>query len=380
MNYLRIIITSVLFLISHEASADDSIPKRKRGVPGFKPLSDTVNSEKSGFFILPLIYFTPDTRWAFGGAGVYYFKLPSKDSIGKDTRVSNVQFLGDYTQNKQLDLWGQWNVFTRNENFLFKGELRFRNFPDRFYGIGNATSKDFNELYEYNLFSFKSLFLKKIHHGLFLGFDYHFEETFGFVHQPNSSLLVNNITGNKGTRQSALGLVTVYDTRDNVINSHKGQLVEISSYFYNKAIGSTYNFNVLNFTYHQFFKIKRNHILALQTKARFASGEVPFLDLSIVGNDDLLRGYPKNRYRDHNFVGTQVEYRFPLFWRFGMTTFVGVGDVFKKQSDLKFENLKYSVGAGLRFVINPAERLNLRLDYGYGKEGGYFYILVAEAF
>jgi hypothetical protein len=63
-----------------------------------------------------------------------------------------------------------------------------------------------------------------------------------------------------------------------------------------------------------------------------------------------------------------------------MTTFAGVGDVFKKQSDLKFENLKYSVGAGLRFVINPAERLNLRLDYGYGKEGGYFYILVAEAF
>jgi outer membrane protein assembly factor BamA len=215
---------------------------------------------------------------------------------------------------------------------------------------------------------------------LFLGFDYHFEETFGFVHQANSSLITNNVIGHKGTRQSALGLVTVYDTRDNVINSHKGQLIEISSYFYNKAIGSTYNFRVLNLTYHQFFKIKRNHILALQTKARFASGDVPFLDLSIVGNDDLLRGYPKNRYRDHNFVGTQVEYRFPLFWRFGMTTFAGVGDVFKKQSDLKFENLKYSVGAGLRFVINPAERLNLRLDYGYGKEGGYFYILVAEAF
>jgi len=80
MNYLRIIIASILFLLFHTASADDSIPKRKRGVPGFKPLSDTINPEKTGFFILPIIYYTPDTRWAFGGAGVYYFKLPNKDS------------------------------------------------------------------------------------------------------------------------------------------------------------------------------------------------------------------------------------------------------------------------------------------------------------
>lgn len=372
----------LLFFVSLAtgAKADDSIPKRKRGVPGFRPLGDTVNAEKSGFFILPLIYYTPDTRWAFGGAGVYYFKLASKDPGGKETRVSNVQFLGDYTQNKQLDLWGQWNVFTTNENYLFRGELRYRNFPDRFYGIGNTTSRDFNERYEYSLFSFKSLFLKKLGQGVFLGFDYHFEETFGFIHQPNSRLLANNITGNKGTTQSALGLVAIYDTRDNVINSHRGQLVEVSSYFYNKAIGSTYNFNVLNLTYHQFFKVKRNHILAFQAKARFASGAVPFLDLSIVGNDDLLRGYPKNRFRDNHFIGTQVEYRFPLFWRLGMTTFAGVGDVFKQQSDLKLEKLKYSVGAGLRFVINPAERLNLRLDYGVGTEGGYFYLLLAEAF
>jgi hypothetical protein len=34
----------------------------------------------------------------------------------------------------------------------------------------------------------------------------------------------------------------------------------------------------------------------------------------------------------------------------------------------------------LRFVVDPAERLNIRLDYGYGTEGGYFYFVVGESF
>ena len=80
-------------------------------------------------------------------------------------------------------------------------------------------------------------------------------------------------------------------------------------------------------------------------------------------------------------MATQVELRSPLvFWRFGFVGFAGVGDVFNKASDLSFKNLKYSVGGGLRFVVKPAERLNLRFDYAFGKEGGYYYIMVAEAF
>jgi outer membrane protein assembly factor BamA len=165
-----------------------------------------------------------------------------------------------------------------------------------------------------------------------------------------------------------------------VINTYKGSLAEFSSYFYRKEIGSTFNFTFLNGLYHKFWQIRRKHIIAVQAKARYGFGQVPFLDMSSVGNDDLLRGYPKNRFRDVNFLGAQVEYRFPLFWRFGMVTFAGAGDVFNKYTDLGINEVKYSVGAGLRFVVNPAERLNIRLDYGYGREGGYFYFVVAEAF
>lgn len=353
-------------------------PKKK--FLGFKALSDTVSEEKNGFFILPLLYYTPDTRWALGAAGVYYFKLEARNPEEKDTRVSNLQFLADYTQNRQLDLWGIWNIFTRNENYLFKGEARYRNFPDRFYGIGNNTSKSAEELYAYSFISLKSLVMKQVRKSLFAGLDYHIEKEYNFKYTEGAILEKGIITGYNGSLGSAVGAVVVWDNRDNVINTYRGRLAEISTYWYSPLIGSSFRFSYLNILYHDFWRLQGKHVLAFQTKLRLGEGTIPFLDMSTAGNDDILRGYAKNRFRDKNFAGTQIEYRFPLFWRFGGVLFTGVGDVFNKASDLSYRLLKYSYGGGLRFVINPAERLNVRLDYGRGTEGGYFYFVVAEAF
>ncbi|MGF1637185.1 MAG: BamA/TamA family outer membrane protein [Cyclobacteriaceae bacterium] len=347
---------------------------------GFRPLNDTIPDEKGGFVFLPLVYYTPDTRWAFGGAGVYYFKIPPKYENEQVTRVSNVNFLADYTQNRQLDVWGTWNIFTRNENYLIKGELRFRNFPDRFYGIGNNSSKEAEELYAYDLFSLKYLMLRKIKPSLFAGLDIHFENEYNFTLEDGGLLEQGNITGYNGGRGVGVGFVTVFDSRDNVINAHSGQLAEFSSYFFRPAFGSQFNFTSLNATYQKYWQIKRNHIIASQTVMQFNIGAVPFLDMSTLGSDVILRGYPKNRFRDNNFWASQVEYRFPIYWRFGGVGFAGLGDVYSSASDLQLERLKYSVGAGLRFVVNPAERLNVRLDYGFGREGGYYYFVVTEAF
>jgi hypothetical protein len=362
-----------------EVSAQMRNHKNKR-LFGFRSLSDTIEREKNGVFILPLLYYTPDTRWAAGAAGVYYFKVLAKSEDEKDTRVSNVQFLADYTQNQQLDVWGQWNIFTRNENYLFKGEVRYRDFPDRFYGIGNQTIKANEERYSYNLVSIKTLALKKLGNSVFAGVDYHFESEYGFSYAPEGVLQSASVPGYNGGIQSAFGLVGIFDSRDNVINAYKGSLVELSSYFYRRALGSTFSFTYVNLLYQKFWQIKPKHVIAIQAKGRFGFGAVPFLDMSTLGNDDILRGYPKNRFRDKNFTGAQVEYRFPLFWRFGLVTFAGAGDVFSSTADLSMARLKYSVGAGLRFIVNPAERLNIRFDYGHGREGGYFYFVVAEAF
>jgi hypothetical protein len=347
---------------------------------GFRNLTDTITEEKNGIFFLPLVYYTPDTRWAAGGAGVYYFKINPKHPHQQETRISYIRFLADYTQNKQLDTWAVWNIFSRNEDYLFKGELRFRNFPDRFYGIGNKTQQSDEEFYEYNLLSLKHLMLKKIKPSLFLGFDYVLSNEYGFKLEQGGQLIQETITGSRGGIGSGVGFVGVFDDRDNVINAYKGRLIEFSSYYYSNYLGSNFNFTNINFGYNYYYQIKKKHIIATQSILRFNFGNVPFLDLAKLGSDEIIRGYPANRFRDNNMWATQVEYRFPVWWRFGMTTFAGIGDVFNATSDLSLSSLKYSLGLGLRFVVNPAERLNVRLDYAVGREGGYFYLSVAEAF
>lgn len=213
----------------------------QRKVFGIHPLSDTIPSEKQGVFLLPLLYYTPDTRWAFGAAGVYYFKIEPKYEHQQLTRISYVQFLADYTQNDQLDVWSLWNIFTRDESFLLKGELRYRNFPDRFYGIGNTTTKDQEEKYAYDLISVKNLVMKKIKTNLFVGLDYHFESEYGFKYAPGGVLEQGTVTGYSGGIGSALGMVAVLDSRDNAINAYKGRYAEFSSYFYSRTWGSTFH-------------------------------------------------------------------------------------------------------------------------------------------
>ena len=333
MRVLSYLLCMGLITVAFTAGAQTHETSRKKRFMGFVALDDTVTTEKSGTVAIPLLYFTPDTRWAFGGAGAHYFKLEPKEPSGVETRMSYIQFLADYTQNKQLDVWSIWNVFTPDEDYLLKGELRFRTFPDRFYELGNRSRVETEELYEYNLVSIKSLFMKKLLPGFFAGVDYHYEREFGFKYTEGGLLESGEITGYNGGTGSALGLVAVFDDRDNVINAYTGRLAEFSSYFYRPAFGSTFNFSVLNGLYQQYWEVKPKHVIAIQNRVRLSYGDVPFLDLSTLGNDDLLRGYPKNRFRDHHFAGSQVEYRFPLFWRLGFVAFAGVGDVFNDLSD-----------------------------------------------
>ncbi|MBA3900664.1 MAG: BamA/TamA family outer membrane protein [Bacteroidetes bacterium] len=339
---------------------------------------DTLLEKSKGFIILPLLYYTPDTRLGFGAMGAYYFKLADEES-GESTRLSYIKGLADYTQNKQVDVWSSWSIFLKQEKYIVKGQFRYRNFPDRYYGIGNNTIEEADERYQYDLFSIRKLVLKKIGPEIFAGFDYAFNylynmETFGPM------LNSGNVTGSRGGINSGAGLVFLIDKRDNVVNATKGYFFEASSYYYGRALGSSFSFNNYGIVFNKYKEIHKGHIIASNTILNLNTGDPPFVDLAPVGGDEILRGYARNRFRDMNFAGTQAEYRFPIYKRFGGVAFAGVGDVFNSVSDIQWDLLKYSYGTGLRFAVNRKERMNLRFDYGWGRGNQSFYLMITEAF
>lgn len=111
----------------------------------------------------------------------------------------------------------------------------------------------------------------------------------------------------------------------------------------------------------------------------WSDGDVPFQMQPTVGTESLMRGF-KERYRDDNCLVFQGEYRFPISRRFSGTVFAGVGEMFSKQNDLRFDELKYSGGVGLRYTLVEEAKLNLRLDIAMGKSDTCLFIGYGEAF
>ncbi|MDX5321955.1 MAG: outer membrane protein assembly factor, partial [Bacteroidota bacterium] len=346
--------------------------------PGLFSKNDSLKKEhKEGIILFPILYYTPDTRLGYGATGVYHFYSGKNyDS----TRLSYFKILADYTQNKQLDVWSSWNIFTKYDKMLFKGEARYRIFPDRYYGIGNRTALADEESFEYSLFSFKFLALKRFFRSWYIGADVNFDYEFNFKLDPERALAKGDITGYRGGTTVGAGLVATWDTRDNPINAYSGQYLQFTSYFNSGALGSDFNYNRYTVEYRGFKKLGEKSVLALNVIGQFTSGQVPFLDLPRVGSDQLLRGYASYRYRDRHRTAMQVEYRFPLFWRLGAVAFAGLGDVYDSPKDVSMSSLKYSYGGGLRLNLNRTERINLRLDYGWGRNSSAFYLAIIEAF
>ncbi|SIR12947.1 BamA/TamA family outer membrane protein [Pontibacter lucknowensis] len=332
-----------------------------------------------GLIPAPVIYYTPDTRLGFGASLLGYFRLRSYTDTTY-TRLSLARLVVDYTLNKQTDQWLYWNIFTREERLMLRGELRHRIYTDRFYGIGNDTREEDRELYDYDMISAKIAVLKNVGFRSFLGPDLQFTEYYDVELEEGSQLLSQQIPGYKTGRNVGLGAIFLIDHRNSTAYPSKGFYLEISGYHFGKTFGSDFRYNNFNLEFNRYYGLGKDRVLATNTMLRLNEGDVPVQRLATAGGDKLLRGYARNRFHDDHFVGSQVEYRFPLFWRLGAAAFAGIGDVFDKPEDISLSTIKYSIGTGLRYAIRPEQKLNSRLDIGYGREGFNVYLMIGEAF
>ena len=60
--------------------------------------------------------------------------------------------------------------------------------------------------------------------------------------------------------------------------------------------------------------------------------------------------------------------------------FAGIGDVADSYSKYRLKDVKTSLGFGLRFLFDPKERINIRADFGFGRNTSGVYFAIEEAF
>lgn len=329
--------------------------------------------------LAPIISYSPETSWGAGVGAKFLFKLPKS---GPETRTSNTPVSVQYTLNHQLILYSGYTIFFPQERFILKGNIRYSNFPRLFYGIGNNTPASNEEVYAYRLFLFEPLLVKRVTGKLFAGGGFRYVAVTGVELAESSILTDSRVPGVRGARSTGVETALTYDTRDNVLNATSGMLGEATHGWYDERLGGNQRYELTKIDVRQYWRLFRHRadVLAVQGYGYFATGRAPLLEYGALGGGELMRGYYEGRYLDRCLVAGQLEYRRPLTRRFGVVGFVGAGRVADRLRDFAFSAIKPVVGGGLRFKIVKAENLNLRVDFGVGKNTQNFYFNVAEAF
>lgn len=340
--------------------------------------SDSIQNEGS-FAIFPAISYAPNTSLQIGAVGIWVLK-------NKDNSQSTFQRQSTITPYFVYTLKKQSIAVVNLDYYLPSGQnlntsIRYYNFPDSYFGIGNDTDPDISEKYANRFFQIEGQFLHPMSEKLFVGgaFDAHFTSIESKI--PGGLLEMDDPIGVDGGNLFGIGPSFRYDTRDYTIYPTKGYFIS-SRLMYNGVADFDY-FSYLLDVRRYISIVNDENILAFQFRSQLTFGdEVPFYKLPVLAGDERLRGIANaSLYRDRQMMYTQVEYRRPLFWRFGMTLFAGIGDVAHELNDFNASELKYVAGIGGRLAVIPERKLNIRLDLGFGRGGqNGIYVGISEAF
>lgn len=171
------------------------------------------------------------------------------------------------------------------------------------------------------------------------------------------------------TRSVTIG--RVLDSRDNIYDPHEGKRI---SYSIEHAgfMGGDFDFTKFTADYRYYYRAGGESVWALNLGAGYADGDMPLSQRFSMGGSDTLRGYEDDQFRGNSMVKATLEYRFPIVKKVQGVLFTDNGYAWDKrfQDDFDFGLIKNSFGVGLR-INSPLGPV--KLDYGYGDEGGKFH-------
>ena len=379
----------VTLFLALEAKAQNPLENIAEGADSLKSIEGEYVRK---FYILPVISASPETSLRLGAAGVFLFR---RKGMSPETQLSSVRIPISYTLNNQFK--GKLDViyYSDGNKHLFNSSIQWFNFPLLFYGIGNNTQDRDEETYTTQTLSAELTYLKSIVPSLYAGLGYNLLisdivkfEPAGLLGQPGL------IPGNTGSITSGFNINLRFDNRDNNLCASSGYYVDFKIANYEPWMGSEFDYTRVDFDFRKYFLPFRKHVIAFQMVLANTWGDPPFETMALLGGKTIMRGHYEGRYRDKSLYAAQVEYRLPIGrsnWidnrakipfkeRWGVVGFVGVGDVASSFNDINADRIKTSMGVGVRYLVLPKERINVRIDVGFGTQNPGLYFNIREAF
>ena len=333
--------------------------------------------KRTTFFPLPLIYYTPETRWAFGGAGFLSWRFKSEADT---SRPSQIQAGVAYTLEDQILTYLSYQMWWDEEKYTVFGEIGWYRYNYFYFGIGNNNPVSYKELYGVNYPRFKATLLREIFPQFYAGIRFTVDNFDITELAPRGELKTQNISGAKGGLNNGAGIAVTYDTRDNYFESHKGWYAELNVDRLGAYLGSDFDYTRLMFDLRKFFILSKKDFFGVNFYTESINGNAPFITLALLGGNKRMRGFYEGRYRDNNSALLQAEYRRDILGRLGGVIFGGAGAVSNGYQNMALRNIRLTYGGGLRMALNKADRINIRFDVGIGNGEAAYYLTIGESF
>lgn len=327
--------------------------------------------------VLPGPFYTPEMGIGIGTALVGLYRIDKED---KQTQPSSIGLSGFASST------GAFGLNFTNYNFIDNDQWRLfisgtiNNIPTYYWGKGYSAGKnDHNkEKYHSQEFQITPRALYKLTDATYIGLGWNFSSINASDPDDGAKKYFANSVGGRSVINSGVSAYYSYDTRDFLPNAYQGQTFEVTYTYFAPNLGSDTRFQTTQLQYAYYHQIAEDTVVALDNYARFSTGNVPWNQLSLLGNGNRMRGYYEGRYRDNNIFTSQIEIRHKLDWRHGIVGWLGTGTMSDTPSELGQSHWLPTVGVGYRFEFKP--RMNVRLDFGIGRNSTGVYFQVGEAF
>jgi hypothetical protein len=173
------------------------------------------------------------------------------------------------------------------------------------------------------------------------------------------------LLGLTGFKATGLGLVGQHDSRDRTDSPQQGWLLNFNNVAYHPSAEGSNNFSVYRLDYRQFWSHGDGHVLAVRQSDQWTQDAPPAAYAPV-----LLRGYTTGEYLGKSMSSIEVEERHKLADRWTATAFGGVACLYGgNRSGCSGADLFPSVGAGVQYILKPAQGIVANLEVAVGKDG-----------
>ena len=177
--------------------------------------------------------------------------------------------------------------------------------------------------------------------------------------------LVLETLGIRGFKSAALGLVAMHDSRDSPDMPTHGWYANANNLAYREGLGGSATFDAYRVDLRAFWSHGGRNVLAFR-QFNWLTHDAPSAAQASVN----LRGYKVGEYLAPYMSSFEAEERLAFGTRWGATLFVGLASLYGESNTTSTGRTFYpGWGGGIHFVVKPAERMLINLEYADGIEG-----------